>query len=281
VLTKRAIVKSFLRMMIVISSVAVVACGPNERGEDDDNGGGGRPDASTPNGFIDASGPTGCTSQGPEVCQGDLDEDCDGLADCHDPDCSGVGSCPVCGSVEHPLSAPLALPDGEGNSYTSALHFQGFGVNQTFANVTDILSVCVKIEHSWLRDLQIELIAPSGQILVLQKFLGQEGGEVFVGTPNDDDDTVPIPGTGADYCWKPDATNAPMLLYANQTGVTVLPPGDYQSSNPFTDLTGAKMNGDWTIKVTDLWAQDNGYIFEWSIAFNPAIFEDCSTPPVQ
>ena len=115
----------------------------------------------------------------------------------------------------------------------------------------------------------------------MQRFLGQTGSEIYVGTPNDDDDINPVPGTGADYCWKPDATNAPMLDYANTTLVHDLPPGDYQAASPFSDLLGSTMNGDWTIKVTDLWAIDNGYIFSWSIAFNPEIFEDCSTPPVQ
>jgi subtilisin-like proprotein convertase family protein len=280
-------VKSFLRMMVAVSSIALVACAPTERAGDDDTGGGdddgnGTPDASTIPGFIDASGPIACTPSGAEVCEGNLDEDCDGLNDCHDPDCSGVGNCPICGQVEHPLSTPLALPDGDGTSYTSALHFSGFGATQTLAATTDILSVCVNMEHSWLRDLQIELIAPSGQILVLQQFGGRVGGELYIGTPNDADDAAnPVPGTGADYCWKPDATQAPMLDYANATNVHDLPPGDYQAARPFSDLVGATLNGDWTIKVTDDWPIDNGYIFQWSVAFNPAIVQDCSTPPVQ
>jgi subtilisin-like proprotein convertase family protein len=277
-------VKPFIHALIVISSLALVACAPAERGADDDTGHvGGEPDAGMDpnNAFIDAALPPTCVPAGAEVCGNNTDEDCDGLVDCHDPDSSGVGDCPVCGMVEHPLSAPLALPDGEGNSYTSALHFTGFGMNQTMDATTDILSVCVNMEHSWLRDLQIELISPSGQTLVMQRFLGQTGSEIYVGTPNDDDDINPVPGTGADYCWKPDATNAPMLDYANTTLVHDLPPGDYQAASPFSDLLGSTMNGDWTIKVTDLWAIDNGYIFSWSIAFNPDIFEDCSTPPVQ
>jgi subtilisin-like proprotein convertase family protein len=278
-------VKPILRIIVAVSSMALVACAPSERGADGDNGHGGddnstEPDAA-PNPFIDAGGPPVCTPSGAEVCHGNLDEDCDGLNDCHDPDCSGLEGCPVCGAVEHPLSTPLALPDGEGNSYTSALHFTGFGATQTLAATSDILSVCVNIEHSWLRDLQIELIAPSGQTLVMQQFLGQTGSEVFVGTPNDDDDITPVPGTGAEYCWTPDATNAPMLDYANSTDVHDLPTGNYQSSKPFSDLIGATLNGDWTIKATDLWMIDNGYIFSWSIAFNPAIVQDCSTPPVQ
>ncbi len=272
-----------LRWLAVVL-VALVACAPDERPGDDDNGNGDDDMQDPPPGddsFVDAAPPPQCVPSGAEQCTGDLDEDCDGLKDCNDPNCSGVGTCPVCGMVEHPLGAPLALPDGEGNSYTSTLHFTGFGATQTIAATSDIISVCVKMEHSWLRDLQIELIAPSGQVFVMQQFLGQTGSEIYMGTPNDFDEGAPMPGVGADYCWKPTATQPAMLDYVNQTLVHDLPAGDYNSVTPWTSLIGAMLNGDWTIKVTDLWAIDNGYIFEWSIAFDPTIVEDCSTPPVQ
>jgi subtilisin-like proprotein convertase family protein len=60
-----------------------------------------------------------------------------------------------------------------------------------------------------------------------------------------------------------------------------LPPGDYQSSDAWTKLIGAQLNGDWTIVVTDLWPIDYGKIHQWSIAFNPAIVQDCSGPVIQ
>src|SRR5215475_6516307 len=47
--------------------------------------------------------------------------------------------------------------DGAGPPYTSKLHFDGFGVTQQFVNPSNIVSVCVTMEHSWIRDLQIEL----------------------------------------------------------------------------------------------------------------------------
>ena len=159
--------------------------------------------------------------------------------------------------------------------------FTDFGPTQVVTGASNFVSVCVKMEHSWLRDLQIDLISPSGQMIALQTFLGQTGSEVFMGTPVDDDDIAPVPGTGADYCWTPTSLRPPMLTYANQSFLHDLPAGNYSPAQPFSNLVGAMLNGDWTLKVTDLWAIDNGYIFEWSIAFDPTIVQDCSTPPIQ
>jgi subtilisin-like proprotein convertase family protein len=58
----------------------------------------------------------------------------------------------------------------------------------------------------------------------------------------------------------------------------MLPPGDYGTSDPFTNLIGTPLNGRWTLSVTDLWGADNGYIFDWSISFNARNVEDCSSP---
>ena len=233
-----------------------------------------------------------------------IDNDCDGLTDCNDPDCSGVGTCPVCGMVQHPLSTPLALPDGDGAGppYTSKLHFDGFGPTQRFTDPSNIISVCVTMEHSWIRDLQIELHSPPGlgggppKVLTLSKQLGNScpgtaGSvcEVYLGQANDSDDAEnPIPGVGAEYCWKPAATNPPMLQYANMgmtmlsfNGVAELPPGDYQAIDPWSALNDAPLNGDWEFWIQDRWAIDNGFIFKWSIAFDPALVVDCSGPVIQ
>ena len=52
--------------------------------------------------------------------------------------------------------------------------------------------------------------------------------------------------------------------------------GDYQPVGSFDSLVGCTLDGAWSIKVTDLWGADNGYIFGWSLDFNPAIIQDCS-----
>jgi subtilisin-like proprotein convertase family protein len=252
-------------------ALLLFACGPRGNSTWEGGGGGGG-----------GGGDYECTAGGTTetVCDDDRDDDCDGKWNCEDPDCSGVGDCPVCGEAQHEEGEPLALPDdGSGTSaYVSTITITGFGADQTITDVSLFHGVCVNMEHSWLRDLQIELTSPDGTLITLQQFLGTTGGEVYMGAPNDDDLTVPTPGIGADYCWTPTAMNPPMLDMANSTGVHDLPSGDYQAVSGFGGLVGTPLNGDWTIRVTDWWASDNGFIFSWTINFDPGSVEDCSEP---
>ncbi|MCU0673282.1 MAG: hypothetical protein MUE69_10875 [Myxococcota bacterium] len=311
--------------MVVIASLAA-ACG-SDGGRRPSRPGGGDSGVGTDGGLAMRPDTGPCTPIGaentPETCADGLDNDCDGLWDCSDEACSGVGSCPVCGSVDTQLGAPLALPDGVGSdecsstsdtscggaeqcfevgedpffggsgfecreSYRSSLDFIGFADGATFADVSDLVSVCVTMEHSWVRDLEMRLEAPNGQFVRLQAFAGREGGELYLGEADDcDSSSSPSPGTGARYCWTPTATRATMFDYAGgYDSVTdclggtadMLPPGDYSTSDPFTNLIGTPLNGRWTLSVTDLWGADNGYIFDWSISFNARNVEDCSSP---
>jgi hypothetical protein len=274
--------------------VAAAACATPHRDGDGTNGG------------VDA--PSGqCVA---EVCNDGIDNDCDFRADCADPDCSGIDGCPVCGQVEHPEGDPLPLPDGVSSgatcstdvqctdaatpncvhkechaSYVSKLNFIGFPQDSKLDDTGKLLKVCAKLEHSWLRDLQIELIAPNGTILPLQKFIDRSGGEIYLGQANDADDALnPVPGVGYDYCWTagPSATttmlNAPMQ---NWNGHEVVPAGDYQPDVPFTALQGTDLNGQWEFRVTDLWGIDNGFLFSWSISFDPTLVTDCSGPIIE
>ncbi len=302
-----------------------VACGPNVRPAGE-GGDGGTEGANCP------------ADPQAENCNDGIDNDCDGLVDCADPDCSGVGSCPVCGQVQHPLGSPLALPDGIGGtsctgendttscpsgqrcyditgdmdasgdsyecrvSYTSKLNFSGFAPTQTFTDISNIQEVCITMEHSWIRDLEINLTSPTGQVVKLQQFQGQTCGtdlgsicEVYYGQANDcDSDDAPVPGVGVEYCFTPTATNPDPISYANAGstmtqepycggGSTVpgIPAGNYQASSGFATLIGSTLNGDWELSVTDLWPIDNGYIFKWSIAFDPSIVVNCSGPVIQ
>lgn len=309
---------------VLFFALALGACAVTGRptGRLDDGGvgtgldGGGGP----PPGF-DAGDCVPSVEATPETCSDGIDNNCNGRWDCSDLSCSGVGSCPVCGEVETGLGSPLALPDGVGNidctsdsdcpagqrcytidgilgasqecrePYRSTLNFIGFG-SATFDAVSDIRSLCVTMEHSWIRDLEITLEAPNGARVRLNRFLGQEGGEIYLGQANDcDDDGAPSPGTGARYCWTPTATRQAMLDYANAGGAMdsapecllggstdMMPPGDYSASDDWGAFIGTPLNGNWSLEVTDLWPIDNGYIFDWSISFDPVTVEDCSSP---
>jgi hypothetical protein len=217
-----------------------------------------------------------------EQCTGGQDEDCDGDLDCADSDCYGVEGCGSCGELDLTESQPLALPDGVGMSYMTSIDITGFGDGQAMTATSDVLGVCVVMEHSWLRDLEMSITCPSGKEILLQKFLGQSGGELHMGEPNDSDNFDPVPGVGGEYCWTPSAVNPPMLGWGDQHPIeNVLPPGDYQASDTFDSLIGCTLNGDWTIRVTDDWGQDNGFIFSWGVKFNPDTVPDCADWPVE
>jgi hypothetical protein len=217
-----------------------------------------------------------------EVCSGGKDEDCDGDADCADEDCFGKDGCAACGALDLTESEPLALPDGVGGSYMTSINITGFDDGQLVESTDDIFAVCVVMEHSWLRDLEMSITCPSGKEILLQQFLQRTGGLLNLGVPDDSDGVNPTPGEGAEYCWSPRAINPPMLTWGNQhPDETDLPPGDYQPSDSFEGLVGCDLNGDWTIRVTDLWASDNGFIFSWGVRFNPDTVPDCADWPVE
>ena len=292
----------FVTTLAFASLSVLVACGPAGRAHGGD-------DTSQ----VDASGVMGA-----EVCDDAVDNDGDGKVDCADTDCSGIGNCPVCGSVENPAGPPIALPDGVSSgavcasdadcastsgtpncvakechaSYTSTLDFIGFPTAAVLSDPSKLLSVCVTIEHSWLRDLQIELITPpdstgTKRVMILDKWHDRTTAEeIYLGMANDADTAAnPVPGTGAEYCWTHTAT-VPMIDNNGVAGPTMtingftkeLTPGNFGAMSTWTSLTGVPLNGKWTMRVTDLWAEDNGFMFKWSIKFDPSLVSDCSGP---
>lgn len=261
------------------------ACAPPRGTGDDDVGGDGDADTDTD---TDTDGDAGaqCDDPVPEDCTNEIDDDCDGPRDCEDVDCQQDDACLVegCGELQTP-EASLALPDGacpedealpcEG--YEASINFTGFSDGQPLEDITKLLGICVNMEHTWVRDLVIYADCPNGTRVMLSDFLGRNGGEVYLGEPNDDDWDEPEPGVGWDYCWTPTATNEPWIEYANNNDAHTLPAGDYQPSESLDAFLGCPLNGDWTIRVEDRWAIDNGFIFKFWIKFDPSIVDDCSS----
>ena len=75
------------------------------------------------------------------------------------------------------------------------------------------------------------------------------------------------------------APRAPLVT--SSSGSKQLPAGDYTTDTPFTALQGTVLNGDWKFRVTDLWGADNGFLFDWSISFDPSLVANCSGPIIQ
>ncbi len=268
-----------IQLSATLFAVAVMACGPSAGGDDDDDGNNNGPDGgNNPN----------CTNPVAEICDNGVDDDCDNIGDCDDSDCSSSSACsnPNCGQLQT-ATGSLDLPDGacpEDETqpcagFENSINFTGFSQGQTLNDISKLLGVCVNMEHSWMRDLVIYAQCPNGTRVMLSDFVGHTGGEVFVGQPNDFDEGAPVPGTGWDYCWTPSAANQPWIPYADATNTGQLPAGDYQSSQPLDAFVGCPLNGNWTIRVEDRWGIDNGFIFQWSVKFDPSIVEDCANWP--
>ncbi len=176
--------------------------------------------------------------------------------------------------VEGSRSDSLAIPDGTGVPYQTTIYLTEFSPGQVLTSGSDLESVCVNMEHSWMRDLEIKLTCPNGQTAILHNFGGQTGSEVFLGEPNDNDGFNPIPGVGYDYCWKLNAVNPPWLQYANTVlgGNGTLPAGDYRPFQSFNNFIGCPLNGEWVFTATDGWPIDNGYLFSWAIKFKDELY---------
>jgi len=169
-----------------------------------------------------------------------------------------------------PVSGTTFLPDGAGNSYISFVPVDCFPFGSTITSANQITSVCIDMEHSYLGDLEIRLVSPTGQSIILKAYPG--GGGTYLGCPLDD--PAIGPGTGRTYCFTPSATT---LLLNGPTSPCGTPSsgsinaGNYMPVQPFTNLVGSQLNGNWSIIVTDNLGIDNGYIFNWSINFDNSI----------
>jgi subtilisin-like proprotein convertase family protein len=176
------------------------------------------------------------------------------------------------------------LPDGSGVTYTSAIHITGFSAGTTLSNLNMLQNICLNMEHSYMGDLEIRLIAPGGQNLLIKSPYG--GGSTDLGEPIA---TGPIdgsagslltdPGVGYDYCFSTTPMHGTMVSesntyfrnYTDSQGHSYydsyLPGGVYTPEAPLSTLLGTPINGTWTVQVTDHMYLDNGYIFNWSISF--------------
>lgn len=201
-----------------------------------------------------------------------------------DPNEAAVAICNQVGSFifSGVRSDSLALPDGNGASYKTSIRFTDFDSDQVLTDINDLLSICVNMEHSWLHDMEISITCPSGNTVLLQS---QEviNKEVYLGNPIDNDGITPMAGRGADYCWTPTSSNGTITEFANENDRSGandtynLPAGNFESFGDLEELLGCPLNGDWVITVTDLWEQDNGWIFSWSMDINPDLYPDLET----
>lgn len=179
----------------------------------------------------------------------------------------------------------LFLPDGTGDTYETTINIDDFSDGVEISSSDDIVAICVTIEHSFLGDLEMWLECPDGtQVTLFDTHVntdtvfnttcgGSEGfldggwcpGGVDLGIVGDGSE----PGEGFEYCFTPGAILPPMG--SEQPMESPVPAGDYQPEGDFSELIGCDINGDWTLVIADNWGGDDGWVFNWSIVFNPLI----------
>ncbi len=187
-----------------------------------------------------------------------------------------------------------ALPDGKGVCYESSINVTNFLPGQLLTNLNDLEGILVNMEHSWLGDITIAITAPNKAKVFLKKQVGTANDwGAYLGEPVDEpninspyyDSIAAMVGKGYDYLFAPKPQYGTMeaerknykYTYTDNAGQLqlnhpYLPAGKYTSEENLNGLVGTPLNGLWTLEVCDLYKEDNGYIFYWTIKMNPKTY---------
>ncbi len=153
----------------------------------------------------------------------------------------------------------------------SCFTYAAFAPGQMITSVNDIESIGMRMEHSYMGDLDIYIQCPNGQRMTLfeQACSGGNFGEAVdyddygVNSCNDGPQWV---GVGYDYYWT--ASNNRGLMSANCPGFnTPLPSGNYQPVDNFNSLVGCPINGEWCVIFIDYLGADDGTVFQTELHF--------------
>jgi uncharacterized repeat protein (TIGR01451 family) len=161
---------------------------------------------------------------------------------------------------------PVAIPDSPGANTAgvpaeATMTLAGIGpvydLNMSIDGVTCSAtagSTTVGIDHTFVNDLQIDLLAPDGTLVTaINRTDG--GGNNLCQTALDDQSAGP----------------------SIQSVVTAAAPfsGSFTPNQPLSAFNGKNANGDWILRATDFFIGDTGNIRAWSLTVTPAV---CDAP---
>ncbi len=170
--------------------------------------------------------------------------------------CSGI-SVDLDGTLNVPLPQPLTFTSNQvvtispiNTAVTSSINVTG--VLPITLDSGMIKSVCINVDHNWIDDVDIFLIAPNGQFMELTSDNG---------------------GNGDDYtntCFTPLATN-PVNFPGPFAPNTAAPfTGEFKPEGVWSDLWGGSANGEWKLGLIDDQFGITGSLLNWSITFEPS-----------
>jgi gliding motility-associated-like protein len=175
------------------------------------------------------------------------------------------------------------IPDGGSctpSCYNTNVTFNSFVPGQTITSGSDILSICMNIEHSFAGDLGFRIICPNGTSVVLDG--NDHSGGSFLGQAYEPDGSLcdaasNIAGTPWVYGWSEVYAQQGYLntLDAGASPVpacdTIAHTGYFTPDNPLSGLIGCPLNGVWNLEICDNWGSDNGFIFWWELNLDPSL----------
>jgi len=163
------------------------------------------------------------------------------------------------GSLNLPLPPPPTFTNAEdlvidrnGVSFFSPI--QVAGVQPLTLGPGVIQSVCININHSFLDDLDLFLVAPNGQFIELSTDNGSNCDN-YVNT-----------------CFTPTATTPITFLPVGtvcSSGEQAPYTGDFQIEGTWSDLWGSPTNGTWKLQIIDDALGFIGTLLDWTITFEP------------
>ena len=149
--------------------------------------------------------------------------------------------------------------------YSNTIIRKDFKPDSILSNKFIIDSIGLLIVHENASDLRISLTAPNEETIILKQTGGNNN---FFGEPSQGIDGALW------YFWAPSASQTiNSLSISNQ----MIPATSYLPDEDFDTLLNTKLNGEWTIKVEDLFPTNDGYVLGWAIHFNPNYIPDTLT----
>lgn len=178
-------------------------------------------------------------------------------------------------------ASEVFIPDGTGVEIYASTLINCFDADYTMG-VGDLESVEIELEHSYVGDLAIDLIAPNGETINLLLPNDQNGsyfGEPYFfnqnGNQTDQDNANPQSGNGYTYYWKDQ--QGIELWNEDFVGGGVTYDNSYEeftefeSAEDFVNLAGSSVNGIWRLRISDNVQRDNGYLFRFKMNFSPDV----------
>ena len=192
------------------------------------------------------------------------------------------------------IDSALHIPDGQncpqtGDCLVSDIFITNYPTYAYLQSANDIQSIVLNIEHSNLGDLQIRLTCPNGQPLLIHA--NPNGSGLFLGAPTDDEGgceyNSELIGDGWNYAWSQN-TNLGFSYHGNNQSYIHQDQSNpscdstdltnnsnyYKPMNSFASLIGCPLTGVWSIQICDVGETDDGYLFNWSLNFNPELYEE-------